>query len=42
VNYTFNFRGRFYMVDGLVFNPGKMKLDALTQTEAVVRTLTPR
>jgi len=42
VNYSFNFRGRFYMVDGLVFNPGKMKLDALTQTEAVVRTLTPR
>ena len=42
VNYSFNFRGRFYMVDGLVFNPGKMKLDALTQTEAVIRTLTPR
>ena len=42
VNYSFNFRGRFYMVDGLVFNPGKMKLDALTQTEAVVRTITPR
>jgi hypothetical protein len=42
VNYSFNFRGRFYMVDGLVFNPGKKKLDALTQTEAVIRTLTPR
>jgi len=42
VNYSLNFRGRFYMVDGLVFNPGKMKLDALTQTEAVVRTITPR
>ena len=42
VNYSFNFRGRFYMVDGLVYNPGKPKLDALTQTEAVVRTLTPR
>jgi len=42
VNYSFNFRGRFYMVDGLVFNPGKPKLDALTQAEAVVRTITPR
>jgi hypothetical protein len=42
VNYSFNFQGRFYMADGLVFNPGKPKLDALTQTEAVIRTLTPR
>jgi hypothetical protein len=42
VNYSFNFRGRFYMVDGLVYDPGKTKLDALTQTEAVIRTLTPR
>jgi hypothetical protein len=41
VNYSFNFRGRFYMADGLVFNPGKPKLDALAQTEAVIRTLTP-
>ncbi len=42
VNYSFNFRGRFYMVDGLVFNPGKPKLDAVEQAEAVVRTLTPQ
>lgn len=42
VNYSFNFRGRFYMADGLVFNPGKPKLDALEQAEAVVRTFTPR
>jgi hypothetical protein len=42
VNYAFNFRGRFYMADGLVYNPGKPKLDALSQTEAVVRTLTPK
>jgi hypothetical protein len=42
VNYSFNFRGRFYMADGLVYNPGKPKLDALTQAEAVVRTLMPR
>jgi len=41
VNYSFDFRGRFYMADGLVFNPGKPKLDALAQIEAVVRTLTP-
>jgi hypothetical protein len=41
VNYSFNFRGRFYMADGLVYNPGKPKLDALVQTEAVIRTLTP-
>jgi hypothetical protein len=41
VNYSFNFRGRFYMADGLVFNPGKPKLDALEQAEAVIRTLTP-
>lgn len=41
VNYSFNFRGRFYMADGLVYNPGKPKLDALAQTEAVIRTLTP-
>ena len=27
------------MVDGLAYNPGKPKLDALTQTEAVIRTL---
>jgi len=42
VNYSFNFQGRFYMADGLVFNPGKLKLDALAQTEAVIRTLTPK
>jgi hypothetical protein len=41
VNYSLNFRGRFYMADGLLFNPGKPKLDALAQTEAVIRTLTP-
>lgn len=42
VNYAFNFRGRFYMTDGLVFNPGKLKLDALTQAEVVLRTFTPQ
>jgi len=42
VNYSFNFRGRFYMADGLVFNPGKTKLDALAQVEAVFWTVTPR
>jgi len=42
VNYSFNFQGRFYMLDGLVFDPGKKKLDHLVQVEAVVRTFTPR
>jgi hypothetical protein len=42
VNYSFNFHGRFYMADGLVFYPGKPKLDALNQVEAVIRTLTPK
>jgi len=41
VNYSFNHQGRFYMVDGLVFNPGKKKLDHLLQVEAVVRSFTP-
>ncbi|MEO0078334.1 MAG: DUF4837 family protein [candidate division WOR-3 bacterium] len=42
VTYAFNHQGRFYMVDGLVFNPGKKKLDHLLQVEAVVRSCTPR
>ncbi len=41
VSYAFNHQGRFYMVDGLVFNPGKKKLDHLLQVEAVVRSFTP-
>jgi hypothetical protein len=42
VTYCVNYQGRFYMIDGVVFNPGKKKLDGMTQVEAVVRTFTPR
>ncbi len=42
VNYSFNHQGRFYMLDGLVFNPGKKKLDQLFQVEAVIRSFTPK
>jgi hypothetical protein len=42
VNYSFNFRGRFFMLDGLVYDPGKKKLDPLTQAEVVLRTFTPQ
>jgi hypothetical protein len=42
VNYSFNFRGRFYMLDGLVYDPGKNKLNALTQAEAALRTFIPK
>lgn len=41
VSYSFNHEGRFFMVDGLVFNPGKRKLDQLFQVEAIIRTFTP-
>ncbi len=42
VSYAFNHEGRFFMVDGLVYNPGRKKLDGLYQIEAVMRTFTPR
>jgi hypothetical protein len=42
VSYAFNFQGRFYLLDGLVFNPGKPKLNALEQVEAAFRTFVPR
>ena len=42
VNYAFNHEGRFFMLDGLVYNPGRPKLDGLYQVEAVMRTFTPR
>ncbi len=42
VSYCLNHQGRFFMVDGLVYNPGKKKLDALLQAEVVVRSFTPR
>ncbi len=42
VTYAFNYMGRFFMVDGLVFNPGRKKLDQLFQVEAMVSTFTPQ
>lgn len=42
VSYCFNYQGRFFMVDGLVFNPGKKKLDQLLRVEAMVATFTPQ
>ena len=42
VSYCFNHEGRFFMVDGQVFLPGKPKLDQLYQIEAIVRTFAPR
>ena len=42
VSYSFNHEGRFFMVDGYVYNPGKKKLGALLEVEAVIRTFTPQ
>lgn len=42
VSYAFNFRGRYYLLDGYVFNPGRRKLEQLGQVEAVLRTFLPR
>ncbi|MBM3315986.1 DUF4837 family protein, partial [candidate division WOR-3 bacterium] len=42
VSYSFSYQGRFFMLDGTLFNPGERKLDNLFQLEAVIRTFTPR
>lgn len=42
VSYSFNHEGRFFMIDGLVYNPGKKKLDQVFQIEAIIRTFTPQ
>lgn len=41
VFYAFNYQGRFFMVDGVVFNPGEKKLSSLFQVEAIIRTFLP-
>lgn len=41
VCYAFNYQGRFFMVDGVVFNPGEKKLSSLFQVEAIIRTFLP-
>jgi hypothetical protein len=38
VSYCFNKNGRFYFLDGMVFYPGKRKLDNLKQMDAILRT----
>lgn len=38
VSYCFNKTDRFYFIDGMVFNPGKRKLDNLKQLDAVLNT----
>ncbi len=42
VTYAFNFQDRYYLLDGYVFNPGKKKLDQVSQVEAVMQTFLPR
>jgi len=42
VTYCFNNQGRLFMIDGLVYDPGKKKLDALLQAEVIVRSFVPR
>lgn len=42
VTYALNFQGRYYLLDGFVFNPGKKKLDHMSQVEAVIRTFVSR
>lgn len=42
VSYCFNHEGRFFLVDGQVFLPGKPKLDQLLQVEVIVRSFTPQ
>lgn len=42
VSYSFVHQGRFFMIDGTLFNPGEDKLNNLFQLEAIIRTFTPR
>jgi hypothetical protein len=38
VSYCFNYQNRFYYLDGMVFNPGKHKLDNLNQIDVILQT----
>ncbi len=38
VSYAFNFQGRFYLIDGTLFNPGKKKLKNLLQLSVILST----
>jgi len=39
--YAFNYQERFFILDGVVFNPGEKKLSNLFQVEAIIRTFLP-
>jgi hypothetical protein len=38
VAYCFNYQQRFYFIDGVLYNPGKKKLDNLNQLDAILHT----
>jgi hypothetical protein len=38
VSYCFNYQNRFYYLDGMVFNPGKHKLDNQNQIDVILQT----
>ncbi len=38
VSYCFNYQNRFYYIDGIVFNPGKRKLDNQNQLDVILQT----
>ncbi len=41
VFYAFNYQNRFFMLDGVVYNPGEKKLSNLLQVEGIIRTFVP-
>ncbi len=41
VLYAFNYQNRFFMLDGVVYNPGEKKLSNLLQVEGIIRTFVP-
>ncbi len=42
VCYAFNHEGRFFLLDGYVYNPGKKKLGQLLHVDAIIHTFTPQ
>lgn len=42
ISYAFNHDERFYLLDGIVYNPGRKKLDHLYQVEAILTSFAPR
>ncbi|MCX7785760.1 MAG: DUF4837 family protein [candidate division WOR-3 bacterium] len=41
ISYCFNHNNRFYFLDGMLYYPGKKKLDNLNQLNAILWTFTP-